>query len=204
MYLAWGRCNAVERAISEASPVKSRPWLKHPYSLWSAVQRWFLFVSKQAPLGLTPPLVISLLLYSLLSTPWKQASPKLAGVHPKIPFSHFWSSSVLMWGKEMQRHGQSLGIALQRLQLWDRAVLSPKPCSLLTVGLVFFPPLGGGGEEVEAEVWVFDLGWFFFSVVVWKKFTTNTQTKTREYMSGSLGVQGTAHQTSIYIQTPVI
>lgn len=77
---------------------------------------------------------------------------------------------------------------------------SPRSPVLFLLSAWFSSPLWGKWKQrYEYLVWV-----GFFSIVVWKKFTTNTQTKTREYMSGSLGVQGTAHQTSIYIQTPVI
>lgn len=69
------------RAISKACPVNIRPWLQHPWPLWSPVQRLFLFASKRAPLGLTPPLVISLLSYSFLPLenrhhPNSQVSPQ--------------------------------------------------------------------------------------------------------------------------------
>lgn len=167
------------RAISKASPLEARPC-----SIPSLFGGYFSFPQSRH--------LLHWLFHYYTHFSCKQASPKLAGVHHKRTLVPFLLLPGAGAGKGHSGHGQSLGTALQRLQLWDRAVLSSQTSPHCRY--TFF----GGGRGMWEEVWVFGLVWAFSSVVVLKKFTTNIQTKPRDHMSGSLGVQGTANQTSIY------
>lgn len=112
---------------------QDQPRWRNPYSLVGALFRGVSLYPKagtsRAALSIR---VISLLACSFLPTPRKQASSKPSGPHLKTTLLPFLTLSCADVGKGEPRHGQPLGITLQRLQLRDWALL---PLSFSYAGL---------------------------------------------------------------------